>query len=252
VSADEEIVIGGSKETPESPSPSKAVARPRGYDPALAEKVLLLIADGKTLREIADSDPSLPTKSTIQRWIMKYPDLAMAWKAAREMSAATLEDEALDMARTLKGKESVEFTGTRVRAFEVAMAQFRWSASHRDPAQYGQTTVAPITVPIQIITNLDLGQGGVITETQQSTYEIAAKVADEYNAKNAEIEGTDYTLEQGEGREAPQEPELAPVEPASVKLSGKRPGRPPGKGKWKTPAQIKSAITKRAKKGLKE
>ena len=90
---DRELTIGGPDE-PEAKLPAK---RQVAYSAQIAEKILLKVADGATLREIA-TEPGMPTKSTIHRWIMKYPDLAQAWKAARELSASTLEDEALDMA----------------------------------------------------------------------------------------------------------------------------------------------------------
>lgn len=183
------------------PTDKSANGRVTAYNSAAAEIVLMKIADGATLREIAKM-PGMPTKSTIQRWIMKYPELSTAWKAARELSASALEDEALDMARVLKKQSG--FTGTKVRAFEVAMNQFRWSASHRDPATFGQTAQPNLVVPIQINTSLDLGDGKGSGEAKtlgaSTTYEVAAKYGEAYNGDHATLEGTDYTVEQGDGR----------------------------------------------------
>lgn len=243
-----EIVIGG--EASEEPSRKALVRKPTKYDPALAERVLMQVADGRTLREIA-AEPDMPSKSTIQRWIMKYPELTTAWKAAREMSASALEEEALDMARVLQGKGSAEFTGTRVRAFEVAMNQFRWSASHRDPATFGQTTQPNLVVPVQIITSLDIGQGGVTTAAQVNTYEVAAKINQEYDAKGETIEGTDYTLEQAEGSGPPAaDTPFAPVAPEAGFRKMGRPRGPARKG-HKSEAATKRTATRYAKKGLK-
>lgn len=230
--------------------------RVQSYDSSIAEAILMKIADGATLREIA-REPGMPTKSTVQRWIMKYPELAQAWKAARELSAASLEEESLDMARVLKRQSG--FTGTKIRAFEVAMNQFRWSASHRDPATYGQTTQAQLVVPIQINTSLDLGDGKgkstVTTMGAQTTYEVAAKYGEAYNANHAQIEGTDYTVEQGAGKPTVQtdiDGTLAPENPTplKVKAEGRKPAGRPRKG-HKSATATKRQITRNKLKELK-
>ncbi len=232
--------------------------RPRQYDAGVMEKILMKIADGATLREIS-REAGMPTKSTVQRWIMKVPDLTAAWKAARELSAASLEDESLDMARVLKRQS--DFTGTKVRAFEVAMNQFRWSASHRDPATYGTTTTANVVVPIQINTSLDLGDGKGTTSVKMlgasTTYEVAAKYGEAYNAKNETLEGTDYTVEVGEGArnvtvepvggEGDELPTFAPIAPAILQTRRRKPSLRPKKG-HKTEAATKRAITRRLNK----
>jgi hypothetical protein len=255
-----EITIGGEPEPEASPKPkTDKRGLVKAYDPKIAEKVLLKVADGATLREIA-AEEGMPTKSTIQRWIMKYPELATAWKAARELSASSLEEEALDMARTLRGEGSKEFSGTRVRAFDVAMNQFRWSAAHRDPQQFGQTTTPSIVVPIQINTSLDLGQGGVKVASQENTYEVAAKINNDYNASDAQIEGTDYTLEPGKLREADGpgddaagtsdagESPFAPLAPKAIRLKASVDGRTirPKKG-HKTARATQNTINRRKK-----
>lgn len=235
-------------ETPETEPENLPVERPRGFAPELAQTILAKVADGATLREIAKL-PGMPTKSTIQRWIMKYPELAQAWKVAREMSASSFEDEALDMARQLKNQ--TDWTGTKVRSHEVAMAQFRWSASHRDPAQFGQTATPQIVVPVQINTTLDLGQPGAekAAATLSTTYDIAAKFAKDYTAQDEKIEGTDDTMEPGAGVEAetdvldfdlPEQPK-----PLAIRAKPRSVGGRPKKG-HKTAAQTQAAITRRA------
>lgn len=243
----------------------KGRTRVTAYSPKVAEVILLKIADGATLRDIA-KEPGMPTKSTIQRWIMKYPDLKQAWAAARELSASSLEDEALDMARVLKRQS--DFTGTKVRAFEVAMNQFRWSAAHRDPATFGQTAQPSVVVPIQINTSLDLGdgKGGGTVEIKgaSTTYEVAAKYGAEYNAsRNETIEGTDYTVEQGEGgkgetrgegrglySDTPNPFNLDP-EPKPLAIKQRKPTGRPRKG-HKSPADVKRSIANYARSARKK
>lgn len=256
--SDDLIELEGGETPPEpAAAPKRVVAKT--YDPKIAEQILFMIADGKTLREIEKLD-GMPTKSTVQRWIMKYPELTQAWKAAREMSAASLEEEALDMARDLHGDKTKEFTGTRIRAWEVAMNQFRWSAAHRDPSQFGQTAQPNIVVPVQIITSLDIGQGGVQARVQQNTYELAAKINQEYDAGHAQIEGTDYSLEQGKqgktrgpgdgsaGATDTSETPFAPLAPKGLKLAAeaRKPGGRPRKG-HKTAEGIQKTLNRRKK-----
>lgn len=259
----EEGLTIGDDEAPEpDPKPKLPAKRPVAYSPKLAEKLLLRIADGETLREIA-KDPEFPSKTTVHRWIMRYPDLKRAWQAALELSAMTLEEEALEMARTLRGPASKEFTGTRVRAFEVAMNQFRWSASHRDAATYGSTAQPSTVVPIQIVTNLDIGQGGIKQTSQaRSTYEVAATIANEYNASDAQIEGTYDKVEPGEAPEivspvagpGPEDESFIPkFQPRAAKgLSPNPRGGSRRKGWKKSPRKIKEAQTRYARKLAKQ
>lgn len=267
---DEELIVLGEGDTPEEPAPRKPTAaregtsqalvkRPTGFDPEVAERILMAVADGKTLREIA-AEPDMPTKSTVQRWIMKYPALKTAWQAARELSAASLEEEALGLARDLT-ENAGSHTGTTVRAFDVAMNQFRWSAAHRDPATFGSSATPSTVVPIQIITSLDIGQGGVKTDVQTNTYEVAAKINEAYNASDAQIEGTDYTLEPGLPREAiapeggtdPGADPLAAVRNIDNRRSAlqtRRRDKPIGRPKkgWKSPQKIREQITRNERK----
>lgn len=147
-----------------------------GYDANVCLQILERVAAGETLEAIC-SDPDLPSRATFWRWCVAHPELNRAYNAARELSAQSFEDMALAMAKTLR--EPNDFTGTKVRAFEVAMAQYRWSAARRDPGRYGQQNTPTLIVPIQINTTLDLGSlaaGGNSTKEYPDIYEIEAKV----------------------------------------------------------------------------
>ncbi len=140
------------------------------YSPQLSLIICEKVALGKTLTEICEAD-EMPSRVSFWRWMMLHKDVRAAYQAARELSAQSLEDEALTIARDLKEKN--EYTATKVRSLDIAMQQFRWSASRRDPARYGQSAEKSITVPIQINTTLDLGgESG----DGQGIYTITAKV----------------------------------------------------------------------------
>lgn len=186
---------------------------PVPYAPEIAVEICDLIANGKTLVEIADT-PGLPTRQTIYRWLTLYPKFFDAYERAKEISAQSLEDEALEMARTLKGAN--DFTGTKVQAYNIAMQQLRWSAARRDKTRYGQQVQGQTTVPIQINTTLNLGQAGqpVATDIAQSIYTVEATVTvgngetsgyDEDNVETLSAEGEvlDLTAEPGDTDKLP-------------------------------------------------
>lgn len=149
---------------------------PVKYEPGLALAICELIAEGKTLVDIAATD-GMPSRNTIYRWLSVYPKFFDAYERAKEISAQSLEEEALLMARNLKNAN--DFTGTKVQAYNYAMQQLRWSAARRDPKRYGQQSGnGTAIVPIQINTTLNLGQDGQppAVDTQASVYTIEYEV----------------------------------------------------------------------------
>jgi hypothetical protein len=126
----------------------------QAYQKDIAIKFLDFVAEGKTVKEIAAMD-GMPTRQTLYRWLTLYKEFNQAYWAAKELSAAALEDDALSIARKLC--DANEYTGTRIQAFKEAMVQFRWSAARRDPKRYGGAApTTAVTVPVQINTTLNL------------------------------------------------------------------------------------------------
>lgn len=148
------------------------------YTPDLALQICERIAEGETLKGIC-ADETMPARTTFQRWVVQYAELARAYAAARELSAHAFEEEALDIARTLT-TEGRDFTSTKIRAFDVAVGQLRWSASRRNPKVYSERGAVQITVPIQINTSLDLGDGGMVGVEQPDIYKLEANVGEQY------------------------------------------------------------------------
>lgn len=144
------------------------------YTPDLALQICERIAEGDTLKGICD-DPQYPSRSTFNRWVVQYPELSRAYAAARELSAHAFEEEALDIARKLS-REGTDFTSTKVRAYDTAIGQLRWSASRRNPKTYSERGSVQITVPIQINTSLDLGDGGMVGVEHPDIYKLDAVV----------------------------------------------------------------------------
>lgn len=147
-----------------------------GYDHDVALAICELVASGKTLRNVSKR-AGFPSRPTIYRWLTLNPKFFDAYERAKELSAQSFEDEALDMARELR--EPNEFTGTKVQAYNIAMGQLRWSAARRDKTRYGQQVQTTTTVPIQINTTLNLGQEGQGPATSDTTsiYTVEASIS---------------------------------------------------------------------------
>lgn len=143
------------------------------YSPEIALQIVEQLAEGKTLKEICEGDPKFPHHVTFKRWVVNNPTLAKAVDAARTMSAMSLEEEALDAAREIK---KAQRDGTQVRAFEVLLAQLRWSAERRDPALFGNKTAVSVRVPITINTTLDMGAINTGQYEGKSIYNLEARV----------------------------------------------------------------------------
>lgn len=140
------------------------------YSPEIALQIIERLAEGETLTAICRGQPGMPHPKTFRRWMVNNPDLAKAYQVAIQVSATSLEEEALEAARSIAAKHK---DGTHVRATEVKLQQLRWSAERRDPNKYGNKSQVSVKVPIQIITPLDLG--GPSTDQIQDIYTIEAK-----------------------------------------------------------------------------
>lgn len=134
-------------------------------DAKMAVEVLEDIADGRTLKEAtAPAVPGRIKASTFLRWVMEEPELGEAYRLAREISGHLLEDEALEYARklpTLSGPAPE--MSARIRAYDVAINQLRWSAAKRHPKEYGDKAQTTFTVPIQINTSLPMSPGDAVS-----------------------------------------------------------------------------------------
>lgn len=160
------------------------------YDPDIAMRIVEKVAEGELLIDICDpkNTDGFPHRTTFNRWVILFPELAKAYHAARQMSAMPFEEKALKLSEELRIDPG---NGTKVRAYEVALNQLRWSASRRDPSQFGDKANVNIKVPVQIITALNLGQeGGALLEGKaENVYDLSAVV----DVESSEVEQEDLT-----------------------------------------------------------
>lgn len=226
---------------------------PVKYSPEVALTLCERLAEGKSLVQICEM-PDMPSRNTVYKWLTVYPKFFDAYERAREVSAQSLEDEAIEMARTLTNQN--DFTGTKVQAYNIAMQQLRWSAAHRDRNRYGERAANTTVVPVQINTTLNLGQDGIpATDNEKSIYTVEFNVTAPVplagtSATNDGPNILDLTAENGDNPPLPfglPETESNDLHPKSK--GGGKPGPRKGvPGHRKSAAATKMTATRLAKK----
>lgn len=192
--------------------PSEAVGTRQltRYDPNIGLEMCERIAEGETLSNICKED-RFPARQTFHRWLVNHPELNRAYASAREISAHSMEEEAVDMARKLKRGE---VSKDQIRAFDVAINQLRWSASKRNAQVYSEKAQNTFTVPIQINTGLDLGSESASSAPDHpNIYRIEANVEAPNPSERGEdtrVDASEVRIEAEKRLEKPDEPLVAP------------------------------------------
>lgn len=79
-----------------------------GYTQELADEICERIGCGETLNDILRSKGNVPTRMTVHRWLDKYPEFAIAYKAARDKGFDAIAESALEIADTPVSYVTVE------------------------------------------------------------------------------------------------------------------------------------------------
>lgn len=123
--------------------------RPSAYSPELAQTICEYLEDGLTVLDVAAID-GMPSRATIFLWRETYPVFRTMYERARELSAETLEHEALRTIRNAETKEQAYAASTR---FDV----IKWVAAKRNPEVYGEKITQDVrfsgTVTVEHVTD---------------------------------------------------------------------------------------------------
>jgi hypothetical protein len=130
------------------------------YHPERMLEICEEIAKGRNLKDICLED-KYPHPATVRRWVLNFPEAAAMMTAAREISAFELEERAVHLADRLVAEK---LDRDKIRSFEVAMNQYRWSAGKRNPRVFSDKLPPNFSVGVQITTPLDLGGGGTFKQ----------------------------------------------------------------------------------------
>lgn len=77
--------------------PKRPVGRPTSYSEELAEKICILLAEGKSLNSICTSDEAMPDKSTVFRWLYKHAEFRDKYAYAKEVGCYAIEEDAFEI-----------------------------------------------------------------------------------------------------------------------------------------------------------
>ncbi len=126
--------------TKTKPSREKPASRkPRiEYSPVLAEQVLDLIIDGRTLKEI-EAMPGKPSRTVIFKWRKTHEEFAAQYDAAIDLRADGIADDTEEIARLMLAKKIDPAVGREV------VATLKWAAGVRAPRRYGQKVSAELS-----------------------------------------------------------------------------------------------------------
>lgn len=143
------------------------------YDPEMALEIVVRVSEGETLTSICKRGGPMCATSTFHRWCSEEPELRKAYLAAREISAYSMEDRALD---TAQGAYDQPHTSEKLQGAKMLIDQLRWSASRRNPKEFSDKGNQSVVVPVQITTSLDLGAGLVTNHIDgQDIYSLDLK-----------------------------------------------------------------------------
>ena len=128
--------------------------RPSLYSDALAEKIVELIAEGFSERQIASME-GMPCTMTMRRWKDAHPDFLARSAQARKESADLFNDRRMEKAKRLYEEamsrlESGEgFPRGVVEAVKASMQEDAREAAIRDDSRYGDRKRVALETPPQ-------------------------------------------------------------------------------------------------------
>lgn len=120
----------------------KKKGAPSRYTEELADKIVDLIEQGYSERQIAAMD-DMPSRMTIQRWKDEHPDFCDRSARAREASAERFDDERTERAAWLMGQVEhyagigLDMPKGIVEGTKVVMQELARSAALRDDSRFG-------------------------------------------------------------------------------------------------------------------
>lgn len=124
---------------------AQSQGRPTVYTEAIAEEILLRMADGETLRSICRDD-HLPAESTVRHWAVEDREGFFArYAKARKIQADYWADEIIDIADDasrdvfeVDGKESIN--REYIQRSRLRVDTRKWLMSKLYPGRYGDLT----------------------------------------------------------------------------------------------------------------
>jgi len=113
--------------------------RPTKYTKKVGEKICLKVINGISLDKIC-SLKSMPSRSSVYKWVEKYPEFRDSYARAREESAHALADQLIDIGLTA--------TAETAPSIRIHCDNLKWLASRFNRA-YSQKQEVQVTGQIR-------------------------------------------------------------------------------------------------------
>ena len=138
---------------PRPPPPAKLVSP--NYSEPLAEEVCRHIAEGRSLRAIAEL-PHMPDVRTLWRWRRDHKDFREGYDAARELLAERLAGEVLEIADDARNDWMETEYGPRLDAEHVRRSQVRIETRLKlmgklAPARWGEKASMEVKMTLEAL-----------------------------------------------------------------------------------------------------
>jgi hypothetical protein len=104
------------------------MGRPSTFTQEVADAICERIADGESVRVIC-SEPGMPNRATVLRWLSEHPEFAAKHAHAREAQADVMDEIILDCAMAC--------TPESAPADRVRIGALQWRAARLAPKKYG-------------------------------------------------------------------------------------------------------------------
>ncbi len=131
--------------------------RPSDYTSELAAEVCSRLMRPESLRRICN-DPKMPSRSTVHRWLLDYPEFRDQYAMARDIQADQYADMILEAAFDTQGDVIAdEYGNTKpnhefINRSRLKMDALKWHASKTAPKKYGdkveQTVIGDTERPV--------------------------------------------------------------------------------------------------------
>ena len=149
--------------TKKTATSKKKTGRPSLYTETLADKIIGLIEEGYSERQIGKM-PGMPSVVTIWKWKEENPEFLKRSARAREISAELYDDKRREAAEWLlqmaekRNENGKSFPKGVVDAVRAVMQEHARSAALRDDSRFGDRKKVDVTTtaPVQVVFKDDL------------------------------------------------------------------------------------------------
>ncbi|MBX7146210.1 MAG: hypothetical protein K1X44_02750 [Alphaproteobacteria bacterium] len=126
---------------------SQSLSQSFTYDPALAKKICIQIAQGYELEKLCEDDQTLPPADQIMVWLLEEPEFYTLYMKARRIQSDMMVDKVVQIVKRTQSflvdhekslSISQRFTYTR-----MVISTMKWIACKLNPEKYGSTKRNP-------------------------------------------------------------------------------------------------------------